>query len=376
MERGTGGEVSNSSTLRAFLALVSFSFRRQWKVRQVGWVGFALLGVTALVVGLVSRGDVWRVEGARREVVRFKPRLTEPARSARQAVVGPAAVVMDEATPGGSQRITYDQYVQDRLPLHAALAVGSDEFGAKMVAYGVFANLIAGNDLPDPSAAEHEYGDTAQLVRYRDDFAFTNFSRWVVFSLYVSFLLPLFTLAYAAGAIGTEREGRTLLWLITRPLPQWAVYLAKLLGMLPWCVGASVFAFAALGLVGGEQGLKAVAVFWPLAVAGGVAFGCVFHMVGALFRRPTIVALVYVFFFELVLANLPGGLKQFSLNYYLKSLFYHWLTAAAPSARPAGLDTYGPAEPDTAWVVLMVVSVAVTALGAWVFGRQEPKDET
>ncbi len=406
------------SVVRAFFALVWFSARRQWKVRQVGWVGFALLGVTTLVVGLVSNGgQQWRSENERRTVAQFKPRAVGDERTAREAVVGPAAVVMNEATPGTSQRMTYDQYVQDRLPLHALLAVGRDEFGAKMVAYGVFANLTAGKESPDPkespaaevvrfkprltepgrlarqavvgpaavgdpeesrdtATAPHDYGDTAQLVRYRDDFAFTNFSRFVVFTLYVAFLLPLFTLAYAAGAIGTEREGRTLLWLITRPLPRWAVYIAKLLGMLPWCVGASVFAFAVLGLVGGEQGLKALAVFWPLAVAGGVAFGCVFHMVGALFRRPTIVALVYVFFFETLLANLPGGLKQFSLNYYLKSLFYHWLTAAAPTVRPSGLDTYEPAEPGTAWLVLVLVSVAVTALGAWLFGRQEPKDET
>jgi ABC-type transport system involved in multi-copper enzyme maturation permease subunit len=335
---------------------VWFSFRRQWKVRQVGWVAFALLGVTALVVGLVSRGDVWRMDTRPRPISQLKPWLTGAKRPALNAVLGVTLPAADEVTPT-TRPMTPAEYAADRVLAHESVPGSPDDLSVRWAVYAAFRAVV--ND-----------------ERVREDFAFTNFSRLVVFSLYVSFLLPLFTLAYAAGAIGHEREGRTLLWLITRPLPRWAVYVAKLLGLLPWSVGASVFAFATLGLVGGEQGLKAVGVFWPLAVAGGVAFGCLFHMVGALFRRPTIVALVYVFFFELVLANLPGGLKQYSLNYYLKSLFYHWLTAAAPTVRPAGLDTYEPAEPATAWVVLMMVSVAVTAVGAWLFGRQEPKDET
>jgi ABC-type transport system involved in multi-copper enzyme maturation permease subunit len=344
------------TALRAFLALVWFSARRQGRVRQVGWVGFALLGVTALVVAVVSRGEGWRLENRTRPISQTKPWLTGTARPGLDAVLGGALPAADEVTPR-IRPMTAAQYASERLPMHEAVPGTPDDLAVKWAVFAAFRAVV-----DDP--------------RIRADFAFTNYSRWVVFSLYVSFLLPLFTLAYASGAIGAEREGRTLLWLITRPLPRWAVYLAKLLGMLPWCVGVSGFAFAVLGLAGGEQGLKAVRAFWPLVVAGGVAFGCVFHMVGALFRRPTIVGLVYVFFFEVLVANLPGGLKQFSLNYYLKSLFYHWLTAAAPAVRPEGLETYQAAEPGTAWAVLLVVSVAVTAVGAWLFGRQEPKDET
>lgn len=388
-ERGPRGEVHPSiSALRAFFALVWFSVRRQGRVRQVAWVGFALLGVTALVVGVVSNGGrQWRPETERRAIQQFKPRVLGEEREARQAVVGPAAVAMDEESAPGSVRMTYEQYARERMPLHMMLAVGPDEFAVKMAYHGVFGNLMAGKEKPDRPDDDPDYGNVKLLVQLRDAAAFTNFCRWVVFTLYLAFLLPLFTLAYATGAIGAEREGRTLLWLITRPLPRWAVYVAKLLGMLPWCVGVSGFAFAVLAVAGGDQGRKALGVFWPQVLIGAVAFGCVFHMVGALFRRPTIVGLVYVFFFETLVANLPGGLKQFSLNYYLKSLFYNRLTALTSvpdesdplkfyGVRPEGLDTYQAAEPSTAWVVLILVSVAVTALGAWLFGRQEPKDET
>ncbi|WP_193789019.1 ABC transporter permease subunit, partial [Zavarzinella formosa] len=61
------------------------------------------------------------------------------------------------------------------------------------------------------------------------------FSRWVVFLLYLGFLLPLFSLSFATGALGNERESRSLVWLMTRPLPRSAIYLAKFFGLLPWC---------------------------------------------------------------------------------------------------------------------------------------------
>ena len=351
-ERGT-----QPSAARAFLALVWFSVRRQGRVRQMGWVGFALLAVTAVVVGVMTSGEreLWRLETDRRSVTYIRQPLPPDQRPGGQALLGTAAVAAAE-TGFEPQRVTLRQYTE-RPALYELLPGAGDDFAIKEAVFSAFRAVVS-----DPQV--------------RADYAFTNFSSQVVFTLYLAFLLPLFTLAYASGAIGGEREGRTLLWLTTRPLPRWAVYLAKLAATLPWCVAVCGLAFVVLGLAGGEQGRKAIVVYWPQAVAGAVAFGCVFHMVGAVFTRPTVVALVYVFFFEVLVANLPGGLKQFSLNYYLKSLFYNRLTAATPSTTPRGLAEYDPAEPLTAWIVLLVASVGVTAVGAWLFSRQEPKDET
>ena len=78
---------------------------------------------------------------------------------------------------------------------------------------------------------------------------------------------------------------------------------------------------------------------------------------------------------ELV-ANLPGSLKQLSLNYYVKSLLYNEATAAVTTATPESLDVYAPADPVTAWVTLLAAACGLTLLGMYLFGRQEPRDET
>jgi ABC-2 type transport system permease protein len=319
------------SAVRAFLALVGFTFRRQWRVRQMGWAALGLLAVLAVTVGVITYGSVgWGLRN-------------RPARVADWH--SPNAVWM-----------TYARYSDERLTAYQNFLGPPDQFWMKAA---LFAPVRAA--LADPV--------------FLADWEFLNFSRWIVFGTYLGFLLPLFTLAYASGAVGSEREGRTMIWLLTRPLPRWAVYLAKYLGVLPWCVLAGVGGLFALGTAGGPVGRQAAAAYWPAAVGGTIALAALFHLIGALFRRPAVVGLVYVFFFETLVANLPGSLKQFSLNYYVRSLMYNEATAVAGTAAPASLDVYAPADPLTAWATLAFATLALTAVGMVLFSRQEPTEE-
>jgi ABC-2 type transport system permease protein len=319
------------SVVRAFAALVGFSFRRQWRVRQTGWAALGLLLVLAGVVAVVTRGPAgW---GLRNRTTR----------------------VADRTTPNASP-MTYAAYADERLTMYEGFLGPWHQFGMKAALFAPMRAALA---------------DGAYLA----DWEFLNFSRWVVFVMYLGFLLPLLTLAYATGAIGAEREGRTLIWLFTRPMPRWAVYLAKLAGVLPWCVFAALLGLFALGAAGGPLGWKVAMAYWPAAVGGAVALAALFHLIGAVFRRPAVVGLVYVFFFETLVANLPGSLKQLSLNYYVRSLMYNEAKGVARTASPASLDVYAPADPATAWLVLLGAAVALTVLGMVLFERQEPTEE-
>jgi ABC-type transport system involved in multi-copper enzyme maturation permease subunit len=201
------------------------------------------------------------------------------------------------------------------------------------------------------------------------------FSRWVVFLLFLGFLLPLFSLSFATGALGQEREGRSLVWLMTRPLPRSGVYLAKFLGMLPWCLALTVGGFGLLCLAGGETGRRAFVLYAPGVTAGTLAFAALFHLFGALLPRPSIVALLYAFFFETLLSELPvpGTLKRLSINYYTRCLLY---SAAEGEGVPVESSSlFVPVSPTTAWIVLLAVTVGLTALGMWLFARMEYRDD-
>jgi hypothetical protein len=329
--------ITQHSAFRAFVALVLLTFRRHWRVRALGWVTAGLVGLTSVALAVFTHGPVgWRLED-------------RPARIA-------------DARGPGDVRMTHREYALERLPFYQSIPGPMHQFPIVAIPVGAYQWLLL-SDHPD-------------AVRFRDDYAFERLSRWVVFGLFLGFVLPLFTLAYASGAIGAEREGRTLVWLHTRPLPRPAVYLAKLLGVLPWCVAVSMAAFAVLCLSAGELGLRALAVYWPGALAGAVGLSALFHLIGAVFRRPAVVGLVYVFFFETLVANLPGSLKRLSLNYYVKSLMYNEATAAAGAVAPENLDVYAPVASHTAWLAVLLAAAGLTLLGMRLFARQEPRDET
>ena len=201
------------------------------------------------------------------------------------------------------------------------------------------------------------------------------FSRWVVFLLFLGFLLPLFSLSFAAGSFGHERESRSMVWLMTRPMPRSAVYLAKFLGGLPWAVGLTVGGFGLLCLAGGETGRKAFLIYGPGIFAGSMAFAALFHLFGALFPRPAIVGLLYAFFFETLLSELPipGTLKRLSINYYTRCLLYS--AAEGEQVPTESSSLFVPVSPTTAWAVLLGATVGLTALGMWLFSRSEYRDD-
>ena len=153
-----------------------------------------------------------------------------------------------------------------------------------------------------------------------------------------------------------------------------AEFIAKFLGVLPWCLGVSLLGFAAVCLVGGDVGRQAFRVYLPSVLAGTVGLAALFHLIGAIFRRPAVVGLVYVFFFETLVANLPGSLKRLSLNYYIRSMMYDGASSVAAVPEDQ-LDVYDPVTPTTAWIVLMLASAALTLVGMWWFAKQEPREE-
>src|SRR5262245_7225669 len=245
----------------------------------------------------------------------------------------------------------------------------SDRFPVRLRSMGVqlaVGSIAAPEDVYQPGYLETFRRESAPLA---------VFSRWVVFFLFLGFLMPLWNLSFATSAIGTERESRSLVWLLTRPMPRSGIYLAKFIAVLPWCLALNLGGFALICLAGGSAGQQAFAMYWPAVVGGSIAFAAVFHLVGALFNRPAVVGLLYAFFFETILNELPvpGTLKRLSINYYVRCLMY---SEAETQGVPTASDSlFVPVSDATAWGVLLGATVLLTLLGMWLFTRAEYRDE-
>jgi hypothetical protein len=229
--------------------------------------------------------------------------------------------------------------------------------------------------LPQPQLAaslQDVIAGACQLMLTRSKFYL--FSNWLVFSIFVGFLLPIWSLSFATEALGGERETRSLLWLLTRPLPRPSIYLAKFVALLPWCLGFNVGGFGLLCLLAGWPGHLAFRLYWPAVLGGTLAFSALFHLMGAYFRRPAVIALVYSFFLETLLGSMPGYMKRISIGFYTRCLMFE-------AAKDYGVQTekpsiYLPVDGLTAWCVLLSLTLVLLMAGMLIFSRFEYQDQS
>src|SRR4051794_2486952 len=80
-----------------------------------------------------------------------------------------------------------------------------------------------------------------------------NFARDLVVGVYLTLLLPLLCLCFGTQALGGEWEERSLVWVLTRPLPRPLVYLAKFLASIPWTLGCTLGGFLLAGFAVGSR---------------------------------------------------------------------------------------------------------------------------
>jgi len=201
---------------------------------------------------------------------------------------------------------------------------------------------------------------------------FSSFSRDIVFAFYSTFLLPMWSLSFATEALGRERSSNNLIWLLTRPLTRPAIFLGKYLAVLPWCFALNLGGFAIICLAGGEVGRHALEVYWPAALGATLAYTAVFHLLGAVVRRPAVLALLYAFFVESIVGNMPGHLKRVSIAFYTRCLMYERLQEFEPALDL--MRNFSPVSGETAWLVLLGGTAALLAVGAILFTRGEYLD--
>jgi ABC-type transport system involved in multi-copper enzyme maturation permease subunit len=205
-----------------------------------------------------------------------------------------------------------------------------------------------------------------------DQSPFLVFTQNFVFSVFLPFLLPLLSLSFATEALGGDREANSLVWLLTRPMTRPAIYLAKFVAMLPWSLALNVGGFAVLCLLAGAQGKEALRLFWPAVVWATLAFSALFFLIGAFFRRPAVVAIVYSFFLETIIGSMPGYLKRISINFYAKCMMFE-------AAEPHGVridrpHVFLPVDAATAAAVLVTATVLLVAVGTALFSRAQYQD--
>jgi ABC-2 type transport system permease protein len=313
-ERGSSQEsvILPSSSLRACFYLFRLCFQRQARTHQLIWIALTLLALMTAVVGLNTLADRWTMNHWR------YPR---------------------------AMGLTYENWINVVRALPQSLPASTLRNGFMAASQAVVANA-----------------------------GFYIFASWVIFGIFLSFLLPIWSLSFATDALGGEREARTLVWLLNLPLPRPLIYLAKFAAILPFSLGLNLGGFALLCLVAGRAGQPALVLFWPAIAWGTLTFCALFHLMGALFRRSAVVAIVYSFFLETILGNMPGYMKRVSISFYTRCMMFEEVQSYG--IQPEKPSIYLPVDGLTAHLVLAGLTGLFLAIGMAVFSRTQYHDVT
>jgi ABC-2 type transport system permease protein len=156
---------------------------------------------------------------------------------------------------------------------------------------------------------------------------------WVFF---VQFSVPILGVFYGTSLIADEVEDKTITYLFTRPIPRSAVVMGKYLAYLACTIFVVLPAVVVIWLlivpIGGSlaAGFPDLVKDLGLLALGLVVYGALFSLVGAVFKRPLLAGLIFIFGWETLVMALPGYLKRFTVAYYLRGLVPHALPSNSP----------------------------------------------
>jgi ABC-type transport system involved in multi-copper enzyme maturation permease subunit len=150
----------------------------------------------------------------------------------------------------------------------------------------------------------------------------------MIWMLFLRFIVPVLAVFYGTALMADEVEDKTLTYLFTRPIPRGAVLVGKYLAYLA-CTALVVLP-AVMLVYFLVVPFRDVAGTFPslvtdlsLLALGLVVYGALFAFVGAFFKRPLVIGLVFTFGWEPTVMVLPGSLKQLTIAYYLQALVPH-----------------------------------------------------
>jgi ABC-2 type transport system permease protein len=198
----------------------------------------------------------------------------------------------------------------------------------------------------------------------------------LIWLLYLRFIVPVLGMFYGTSLMADEVEDKTITYLFTRPVRRGSVLLGKYLAFLASSVfvvlPSVVLVYLLIVPIRGSLGAAFPDLLKDLGLLGiGLAaYGALFAFVGAKFKRPILIGLIFTLGWEQAVLVFPGYLKKFTVMYYLQALVPHTMPADGLMSLMQGIFRESPGlAASLFWLV--VIWAGFLALGAWIVERRE-----
>ena len=198
----------------------------------------------------------------------------------------------------------------------------------------------------------------------------------MIWVFYLRFTVPILGVFYGTALMADEIEDKTVTYLFTRPIRRGAVLVGKYFAYLA-CTTLVVLPSVSLvyllvvpmnGTLGGSF-IDLVKDLAMLAL-GLAVYGALFAFIGAKFKRPLLIGLIFILGWEQAALAFPGYLKKFTVAYYLQSLVPHAMPSDSVMTAIQGLFRDSPSLP-VSLLSLGTILIVFLSLAAWLVERRE-----
>jgi ABC-type transport system involved in multi-copper enzyme maturation permease subunit len=198
----------------------------------------------------------------------------------------------------------------------------------------------------------------------------------MIWVLYLRFIVPVLGVFYGTSLMADEVEDKTITYLFVRPIRRGAVLVGKYLAYLACTVfvvlPSVMLVYLLIVPLQGSLGASFVDLVKDLLLLalGLAAYGAVFAFIGAKYKRPLILGLVFIFGWEQAALAFPGYMKKFTVAYYLQGLVPHAMPNDGVVSLLQGVFRDSPGLlASLFW--LAVIWFVFLGLAAWVVERKE-----
>ncbi len=177
-------------------------------------------------------------------------------------------------------------------------------------------------------------------------------------------IIALISAVFSTAVIAGEVEQKTIVYLLTRPIPRPVLIIARALAsVVTVAVIASLMVFV-MGLMNFGLGTFTNGMVWRDVAAvslGAGAYGGLFLFVSMLLNRAFLFCLLFAFGWEVFVPQMPGDLYFASIHSHMRALTLHPVSAQ-PTPALSNLTTGGA---DSAVGIPWGVALG-TLLGCWI----------
>jgi len=200
-------------------------------------------------------------------------------------------------------------------------------------------------------------------------YLFTN----IIMLFYLQLIILILALFYGTSVCSEEVEGKTLPYLLTRPIPKSAVVLGKYAAYTVIVIGmislGMVFSFAVLNIsrLLDSSSYLTLLRYWGVLTLGIIAYTAFFTFFGSFLRRSIFFGLLFSFGWENVIQYFPGSTQRFAIIHYLKSFL-----PSSSSGRFSFLTfRLEPTPPGLALLALFLVTAGFLGLACLLFSLKD-----